>query len=413
MSLVTDLVTDLVAPGAGGGTGAVHVVGYALSIGGWKVDSAADPKTELIALEVLSSMSTPADYVRVVLHNPAAPAPDLLGQALAAAASAVGGALGGALGGDEPAAPPAAFSTQVRGEKIEPGMPLTVSLTAGSRTGTVATTAVRAIDVVDGRTTIVGRSGMQVLAERRLNQVYENQTLRQIVSDLAAQSGVDVGTVAQGDRYPYLVADETRTVERICRDLARREACDFYVGPDGALTVATFAKTRPDHTFHYGIDLLELRVRKHEPSHDRVVVYGESPSSRDGIKTSHWLTKDSASFTGAAGDGVRVAAFADGAVRSKAAADRLAAARQGAAADQATSGRLRLLGNPTVKLGDAVEVAGVADPALNGLFKVVSVRHVLNKDDGYVTWVNVTGAGGAAGAAPGGLAGAIGGALGI
>jgi hypothetical protein len=107
--------------------------------------------------------------------------------------------------------------------------------------------------------------------------------------------------------------------------------------------------------------------------------------------------------------------LADGALRSKAAADRLAIARKGATTDLATSGRLRLLGNPTVKLGDAIEIKGVPDPALNGLFKVVALRQSLTKDAGYATWVGFTGQGGAAAAEGllGGLAGAISGALGL
>jgi hypothetical protein len=405
-----NLVQDLIAP-ASASPGPVHIVGYKLTIGGWSVDSSADPRTELVALDVFSSMATPADYVRVVVHNPPASAPDLLGQAMAAAASAVGGALG--FGGGQAA--PASFSTQVRGEKVEPGAPLAVSLTAGSRSGKVASATVQAIDVIDGSTAIVGRSGLQMLTETRLNQVYENQTQKQIVQDLASQAGVATGEIETGDRYPCFLADESRSLERICRELALREGCDLYVDAEGKLNVRKFTKTSPDHTFHYGIDVLELRAQKHQPTHDKVVVYGESPASRTGAQKWHWLVKDLSPFAGTAGDGKRVAALADGALRSKAAADRLAIARKGATTDLATSGRLRLLGNPTVKLGDAIEIKGVPDPALNGLFKVVALRQSLTKDAGYATWVGFTGQGGAAAAEGllGGLAGAISGALGL
>jgi hypothetical protein len=65
-----------------------------------------------------------------------------------------------------------------------------------------------------------------------------------------------------------------------------------------------------------------------------------------------------------------------------------------------------VLGNPTVDLGDAVEIREAPRAELNGLFKVVSVRHIFSKRDGFVTVVGFTGHG-AAGAA-GGLLGAAG-----
>ena len=46
-------------------------------------------------------------------------------------------------------------------------------------------------------------------------------------------------------------------------------------------------------------------------------------------------------------------------------------------------------------------------PSLNGLFKVVAVRHVFTKQEGYLTYVGFTGRGGADEA--GGLLGSLGG----
>jgi hypothetical protein len=86
----------------------------------------------------------------------------------------------------------------------------------------------------------------------------------------------------------------------------------------------------------------------------------------------------------------------------------------GAIKDQATGGRLKLLGNPTVKLGDAIEIKGSPKPELNGLFKVVSVRHRYSKQEGFITIVDFTGQGGSKsaegllGQALGQLGGAIG-----
>jgi hypothetical protein len=83
--------------------------------------------------------------------------------------------------------------------------------------------------------------------------------------------------------------------------------------------------------------------------------------------------------------------------------------------DRATFGRLRLLGNPQVKLADAIEIKNAWKPELNGIFKVTSVRHIYNKADGFVTLAGFSGKGGAeeAGDMLGELAGALAGAVGL
>jgi len=102
-------------------------------------------------------------------------------------------------------------------------------------------------------------------------------------------------------------------------------------------------------------------------------------------------------------------------VRTKDAAKLLATSSLGAIKDQATRGRLKLLGAPQVTPGDAIEIKNAPKPELNGLFKVTSIRHVLNKRDGYLTFIGFSGQGGAqaAGGLLGGLAGNLAGAVGL
>ena len=88
----------------------------------------------------------------------------------------------------------------------------------------------------------------------------------------------------------------------------------------------------------------------------------------------------------------------------------MATAKSGVLKDRASQGQLKILGNPLVKLGDAIEIKDAPKPELNGLFKVTSVRHVLSKWQGYLTFIGFSGQGGAqqAGGAVGQLAGAVG-----
>jgi phage protein D len=331
-----------------------------------------------------------------------------VGEAAGAAAGALG--LGNGGGGGAPA-----FSIGVRGETVKPGDAMTLTLTAGDVSAQVVAASVDAIESGFGRTRIVGRSALQTLARTRLNQVYENQTLGQIAADLASQAGVDTAILDVGSQYAYVVVDATRSVLDHLLALAAREGMDVWADAEDALTVRAFDKTAADHTFRYGIDILDLVLLRGAPTAGRVVVYGESPSSRQGTDTWHWLVKDLAPFQGEAGDGVLARTGADGAVRTKDLAGAAAVARLGAIRDGAARGRLRVLGRPDVALADAIEISGAPKPELNDLFKVESVRHVFDRRHGFVTTVGFTALGGAqaAGGALGALAGAVGGALGL
>lgn len=361
----------------------MHRIGYRLAVGTWSIDSADDVRTELVTLETDLAIGSPLAACRMVLHAPPS-APGGVGGLTPAAAPGVGAGAGGTGG----------FSLQLRGNAIGPGDAITVTLTSGTVTARVLTASVQSVDSAVSQTRITGWNALQALASVRLNQVYQNQSLRQIVSDLAAQAGVTTGDVETGSTYPYLVVHDARSLLNHVLALAKRDGMDVYVDPDDRLTVKAFTKSTADHVVRYAVDILDLETARYQPRSDRVLVSGESPASNRGADSWHWLAKDLTPFQGQVGQGSRTVAVQDGAVRTKDAADHLANSILRGARDRATWGRLRLLGNPAVKLGDAIEVRDAPKPELNATYKVVSVRHLFGKQHGYVTVVSFTGLGG-------------------
>src|SRR5262249_19805140 len=161
----------------------------------------------------------------------------------------------------------------------------------------------------------------QKLANTRVNQVYQNQSLDQIVGDLANQAGVSTGSLDSGQTYPYFVVHEFRNLMRHVRELAVREGMDAYFDENNDLVVKTFSKTSADHTFHYGIHVLDLQLLNHQKPSEHTLIYGESPASKQGSDTWHWLVKDLKPVQGEAGSGSKALALSDGAARSKDMAD--------------------------------------------------------------------------------------------
>ncbi|MEO0069425.1 MAG: hypothetical protein ABIK18_01350 [candidate division WOR-3 bacterium] len=277
------------------------------------------------------------------------------------------------------------------------------------------TADVQSIESSFGQTKIVGTTGKQKLANTRINQVYENQTLRQIVENLSRQAEVETGEIETGSSYPYFIAHESKNLLKHICELAMRDGLDVYFDTDNKLTLKKFNKSNPDHTFYFGIDILDLQISHHPVASDHILVYGESPASQQGAETWHWIAKDLSPFRSEVGQGKKTLSIQDGTIRTKDAADRLATSKFGAIKDYSTWGQMKILGNPKVKVADAVESKNAQKPELNGLFKVISVGHVFNKQEGYLTFIGFTGQGGAekAGNLLNQLAGKLAGALGL
>jgi hypothetical protein len=375
------------------------------SIAGWSIDSSADPKTELISLELSSSLLSAADRCALTLYAPPPRKKGLLEEAVGEAVGAAAGALG--LSGG-PAQPPA-FSIKVRGQDVKHGDQLMIELAAGDRSGKVATMDVCAMTTSLGETRIAGATGKSRLALTRLNQVYQNHSLSQIVEDLASQAQVSTGIIETGNTYSYLVIHESKNVLTHIRELALREGKDVFFDPDNRLNITGFTKTKADHTFTYGIDILDVVAQHDEPLAEHVVVCGESPASNQGTGSWYWLAKDLSPFRADLGSGMRLLPVGDRAIRTKDAADLQSKAKLGAIKDQASTGRVTILGNPEVLVSNAIEIKSVPWPQLNGLFKVASVTHRYSKRYGYVTSIGFMGQGAAK--ATGGILGQTLGAL--
>ena len=374
-------------------------VNYKLSIAGWSVDSSNDPRTELLELETSSALDSPAGACRVAVYAPSKPKPGLLAEAAGAAMSAVG--LGGDSGGG-----PKTFSVDIRGQKVTWGDQISLALTSGDKSGTVMTAELRSIRASLGETVVTGRTGGHRLVTTRINQVYQGQTAKQIVTDVASQSGVTPGDMDDGGTYSYFVSHESRNAWAHVRDIALRDGLDVWFDGDNHLAMKKFQKTTADHTVYYGIDVLDLDLLNVEPSSEHVFIYGESTASNTGSDTWYWMAKDLQPFRGEAGKGAKLLGLSDSAVRTKDAAGNFAAAKFGAIKDGATAGRLRLMGDPTIQLGDSIEIKSAPKPELNGVFKITSVRHIYNKREGFITIAGFSGKGGADQA--GGLLGQLG-----
>jgi phage protein D len=243
------------------------------------------------------------------------------------------------------------------------------------------------------------------LAALRVQQSYENQAAGDVVDELAGRADVDTGNVVAGPDLAFLVLDGGSSAWEHVARLARVSGHHARITADNELNFAPADDGPPLQTFTFGMDVLSLERREAAASFDNVTIAGEGAAGSQGQEAWNWLIKEPAPVTGAAGQGSRVRAFADRALRTAEAVRGAAQALADAAARAATVGTLLTPGAAKVVPGARIAIASSQDGTLDGEYLVTRVRHIYDKRTGFRSRITFAGSGGAAGG--GGLLGGL------
>lgn len=232
---------------------------------------------------------------------------------------------------------------------------------------------------------VVAYGPVSSLIRLRVDQTYESQSAGQIVSDLAGQARVDLGTVDDGISFPTYAVDGQMNAARHVQRLAERCGFDAYARATGELDFRQFTTTSAGHVFTYGRDLLSYSLEVRAERASSVVVFGESAASTQGNDAASWLTKSFQPGQADGGGGTETVRVVDPSIRTTEAATTRATGVLRRSRQLAKTGTLRALGRPEVRLGDAIRVEQAPDPRLNDTFQVRAIRHRLSRQTGMVT----------------------------
>jgi hypothetical protein len=282
------------------------------------------------------------------------------------------------------------FVGRVPAVSASKGDEVTVELGWEDGAETVFTGAVEAVADGVAETEIVCLSGMVKLARARGDRAFVNQSAGKVVKALADDAGVETETIEDGIDLPVYFADSTHSFYSHAAVLRRRCGFDLYINEEGKLVFARFAASVADHTFRYGEQIIDAAVEKGTPL-ESVLVIPESPASSSGADTASWIVKDPASHQVTAGSGAVGLILSDALLKTKDAADTAANARLSFSQRDAVFGHVELMGYPAVKLGQAVALKGVPDEGVDGTYQVMSVRHRLDRRNGFRTTVGLGG----------------------
>jgi hypothetical protein len=233
------------------------------------------------------------------------------------------------------------------------------------------------------RLTITGLAATVALSRSRTSQTYVDQSVADIVQDLASEVEIDE---VQGDlNLPVYAVDDRRPVWAHLRDLARLTDAELGSNPAGALRFVSIRTGSADTTLRAGADIIAwLATAAAAPAAPSVGAYGAA--SEAGADQWHWLLS-SPSAQGS-GPWLRIPA----AVRTSDAADTVAQGFAARAARSGMLGRLAVVGRPELRPGDLVDLADLPGPD-PGTLRITAVSHILDPESGFLTALTVEGAG--------------------
>ena len=230
---------------------------------------------------------------------------------------------------------------------------------------------------------VLAISRLALLANNRVNKLFEQTKAGDIINDFSAEVGLDTSQIDAGTTYASYTADAKKNQLEHSIQLARREGFDLYTDEKDALYFAK-PKVGEIHLLRYGAEILDAQKLDDIPEVEGVEVYGESPASLgQGDDAYSWLTKSEVKGNAGSSSG-NVRRIVDPAIRDVSSAG-LAAENIYARLSQTQKGKLSILGNPNIYLGDTINVSGFPQSNYNGSFKVVRLIHRLNKKHGFTT----------------------------
>ena len=225
------------------------------------------------------------------------------------------------------------------------------------------------------------------LARRTTATTFRDKRAGEIVRALAAEAGVTVTRTGSSSVLPYYVVDGRRSLLRHMADLAALTGFDLYLNQDDALVFEPFGTGGQTFPLAYATDVLAYSAARRPAAFGTVEAFGESPGSDSGAQSWSWLTKDFGPRKGSAGSGDPVLLLERSALRTGETAQAAADAAATRIARLRLTGRVRILGRPGLRLGDAIRLSNMPEDDLNATFQVRAVRHRIDKHAGFTTEV--------------------------
>lgn len=288
---------------------------------------------------------------------------------------------------------------------LEVGIPAKLGVRTGASNATtwLVHGEVTALEVeVDGLgswTVVRGYDQSHRLMRGRVVKDYRDKSLSDIVAEVAGRAGLTPGTVDSGPTLKEVVQPNVSDWDFLCR-LASDVGMELSVS-EGRLNLRRPAQAGAGTpvTLDMDVDLLQFRaavtsaeqvdevqVRAWDPTTKKALVGKAAATSTTSVQTSLSPNQVVDPFGGTKVLTVTDAAYATDQQQVDSLARSLAAQVSSTFAEIEAVVR----GNPALHSGKAVQLVGVGEP-FEGTYVVTTSRHRFDPEDGYRTWITVSG----------------------
>ncbi len=277
-----------------------------------------------------------------------------------------------------------------------------ITIDLGDELTRVFTGEVETVETISAGQRITAYDSLSKLAKHETETVYKEVTIDEIVSDLLSECKIKTGKLEKSTKIPSFVVFKGARVFQHIQKLAQMSGMDIYSDGMGLVNFAGPETKGKEHSFEYGINILELNIRKTKPVHDSIQIIGEGSAGTKGADKYFWLPDDLSGLKGIASteDG-NVTSGKKGnfsvcevipALRSGEAVDKIAQARMKSKAAQLFRGYIKIYGYPEAMPGDIAIIKKLPKHhslssffSSSGSLRIRNVRHFYNLQNGFLT----------------------------
>lgn len=215
-------------------------------------------------------------------------------------------------------------------------------------------------------------------------QAYQDQTVADIISDLAGQAAVDTGAIDAALAVKIWHVTEQRSAWWHINRLARMGDYEILCDPTGALTVRPVGSGGLSHTLRFGAEILSLHTARHRDSGVRYQYAPAGAGSELGSDKGHISLREPV------GDSPDGPTAIDGALRDRDTAEKMTDGADGRRMRALFSGTALIMGNGAIRPGDTVEVTDVPEQDAVSA-RVLRVQHRFDGKRGFTTALHLGG----------------------
>ena len=270
--------------------------------------------------------------------------------------------------------------------KIKVGEVVSVELGYDGSLKTVFTGIVESVFWKNEIVTIVAKSSLTAIVQRKINVSLEKPFAMDIIKAGIENTAIKKGKIEPGLQFANYNLGSNQNVYWHLKYVADLCGFDIYTNEKDELIFGRFLPSVPE-LFQYGINILECNISEYSIDKEGIIVYGGSPASFGlGNEAATWLTKKS--VKGEAGNAKNARQIFAPTLRTT--NETLQVADNIWAKEKVKKkGVLTCLGNAKLGIGAMITINGMKVKNQNGNYKIIGVNHKIHTNYGFISTLKI------------------------